>query len=236
MWASGVANAWAGFDASERPGVRDLRQTVEATAYLAEDKELAALNLGVRVKDRIATLWGPIPTAELSFKAEVRLRSFRGLLEVQNEMFILEESATERSPFAPAPVPIRSPESLPPALPPSPPALPAPSLEKPRPKLPALTPPRPQAVLLSLEPITVNYPPTLGEPTQEPSDKALSPIIVALEKLRASEERYRKLQWTVQASRVLLQVGEASPEALHDFARAVARIPGVERVTIEEKR
>ncbi len=238
--ASSVSLASAGFDPAEPVGIRDLKQTVEATSYLAEDPELALLNLGVRVKDRVATLWGPVPTAELSFKAEVRLRSLNGLLEVNNEMFILEETATVRSPFAPAPVPVRSPDSLPPALPTPPletPRINTPPIETPRPKVPSLAPPRPQTVQLSLEPITVHYPPTKeGETVREPREVAVSPVLSSLEKLRAADERFRGIQWTVQATRILLRGTEVSPEAMQEFARRVSRIPGVERVTLEESR
>lgn len=47
---------------------RDLLQTVQARKLLMEDPNLADLNIGVIVKDRVAFLWGPVSSAEIAFR------------------------------------------------------------------------------------------------------------------------------------------------------------------------
>src|SRR5437762_2073213 len=54
--------------------MRDLYLTIQARRALLRDKELGGLNVGVQVRNRVAILWGPVPTVELAFKAEVCLR------------------------------------------------------------------------------------------------------------------------------------------------------------------
>jgi hypothetical protein len=68
--------------------VRDLGLTIQARRILLQDPELGPLNLGVRVRNRVAILWGPVPSVEMGFKAEVCLRSFVELAEVRNELLI----------------------------------------------------------------------------------------------------------------------------------------------------
>src|SRR4051812_132510 len=68
--------------------VRDVMYTIQARRLLLDDPDLGPLNLGVQVRDRVATLWGPVPTAELALKAELRLRNLVELLEVRNELSV----------------------------------------------------------------------------------------------------------------------------------------------------
>ncbi len=98
-----------------------------ARRSLLRDAELAPLNLGVCIRNRVATLWGPVPTADLGFKAEQRLRGLVELLEVRSELIV-------------APAIVAAPVSLPAKfLPPPSPALPALSREMATP--PPLPPP-----------------------------------------------------------------------------------------------
>src|SRR5262245_54346582 len=67
---------------------RDVRQTIQARRLLADDPELAPWNIGVIVQDRVATLWGPVPSAEVAFRAEICLKSMIELSEIRNELFL----------------------------------------------------------------------------------------------------------------------------------------------------
>src|SRR5438874_2131150 len=67
---------------------RDLVLTIQARRALLHDPELELLNLGVCIRNRVATLWGPVPSAELSFKAEVCLRGLLELVEVRNDLLV----------------------------------------------------------------------------------------------------------------------------------------------------
>src|SRR5437870_90383 len=69
---------------------RDLTQTVQARRLLFDDPQLGPLNLGVRVTNRIAVLWGPVPSQELSVRAEQRLRTMFELIEIRNQMTVVK--------------------------------------------------------------------------------------------------------------------------------------------------
>lgn len=93
---------------------QDLEQTIECRKLLFEDPILGPLNLGVRVKDRVAVLWGPVPSMEAGKRAEQCLRTFIELMEVRNEMHLAPDY--DWRPVAPA-MPPMLPDKLPPALP-----------------------------------------------------------------------------------------------------------------------
>src|SRR5437773_774191 len=69
----------------------DFLQTVQACQRLQEDELLAPLNVGVKVRHRVAILWGPIPTAELALRAEQRLRTMIELVDVRNDLIVMPE-------------------------------------------------------------------------------------------------------------------------------------------------
>jgi hypothetical protein len=134
---------------------RDLLLTMEARRLLGLDPQLATLNLGVSIRNRIATLWGPVPSAELGFKAELHLRRLVELSEIRNELIVTGEGPTAWGgtsvppAFLPPPgspgLPAVPSGDAPPALPP--PLAPAPSRVTPRPviegpELPALRLPK----------------------------------------------------------------------------------------------
>lgn len=99
--------------ATPRPLAPDLALTIQARGMLLRDPELAPLNVGVRVRNGIATLWGPVPSAETAFKAEICLRGLVELLEVRNELHVTGEPT---APPGDAPRAFLLPE-VPPALP-----------------------------------------------------------------------------------------------------------------------
>ena len=51
------------------PPVVNLQHTLLVRKAFAQDKELAKLNLGVLVENRVATLWGPVPSSKLLSRA-----------------------------------------------------------------------------------------------------------------------------------------------------------------------
>jgi hypothetical protein len=99
---------------------RDVRQTIEARKRLADDPELAAWNIGVTVRDRTATLWGPVPSVEVSFRAELCLKTMIELTGVRNETFVSELLKPMRVPLKIDNPPSPGPDALPPPAPGSP--------------------------------------------------------------------------------------------------------------------
>jgi hypothetical protein len=119
---------------------RDMAHTIQVRRLLLLDPELAPLNLGVRVRNRVATLWGPVPTAELGFKAEARLRTLLELIEVRNELIVIDNDPLLQGPGLAPPAGFLPPEPAPglPGLPAyeAPPPLPRP-VAAPLPPVPA---------------------------------------------------------------------------------------------------
>lgn len=79
--------------------VRDVQQTVQARRLLSSEADLQDLNLGVIVRDRVATLWGPAPSAEMAFRAELCLRRMIELAEIRNELFVTDLLEPVRRPL-----------------------------------------------------------------------------------------------------------------------------------------
>jgi hypothetical protein len=114
-------SAWsAGPGRALRDPARDVRQTIHARKLLSEDPELAAWNIGVTIQDRVATLWGPVPSAEVAFRAELCLRSVIELADVRNELVVSDALKPMRVPLKIDNPPSFLPDHLPPPLPKSP--------------------------------------------------------------------------------------------------------------------
>src|SRR5260370_9345886 len=77
---------------------RDLEHTIQARQALLRDPELAALNLGVRVRNRVAVLWGPVPSVEMGFKAEICMRGLIEFREVRNQLSVNDEDTPPANP------------------------------------------------------------------------------------------------------------------------------------------
>ena len=96
--------------------IADLVQTVKACTHMQDDEVLAPLNIGVKVRGRIAVLWGPVPTVELALRAEQRLRQIIELTDVRNELIVMSDDLRD-VPVPAGPTPLFLPEKTPPPLP-----------------------------------------------------------------------------------------------------------------------
>src|SRR5262245_17610969 len=72
---------------AEKPADLDARVTLRARRALAKDRLLKELNLGVRVHYGVATLWGPVPSAELAARAVRLVGKVEGVHQVRDELF-----------------------------------------------------------------------------------------------------------------------------------------------------
>lgn len=199
----------------------DVRHTLLARQALAADPLLGRLNLGVRVHQRVAVLWGPVPSAALKQRAEEVLRQLPDFLEVRNELTI-EENTEVR------------PQFLPDVLPGSNALSERPAEERQRRDSSARSPGLPvmQPASGSEENIRLR-PPALWLPAVESRrTEATLPQLIA--QLQQCQPQWRGLQITVQAGVVQLRGRVARLEDAYDFARALAQLPGVERVLLDD--
>src|SRR5262249_41497419 len=86
LFAAALVCAAAGSNPVRAGEAEDLALTLAGRKVLAQDKTLAAFNIGVRVENGAATLFGVIPTANAAARAEAALKSVSGIKAVTNEL------------------------------------------------------------------------------------------------------------------------------------------------------
>jgi osmotically-inducible protein OsmY len=227
-----VASAQAGQNRIDGDEARDVRQTMEARKLLADEPELEACNIGVSVQNRVATLWGPVPSIEVAFRAELVLRTMFELTAVRNELFVSELV----EPIKKKPLRIDNPPQLLPDL--APPKLPA---------LPRLMPGAP-GVLMGTETKRPASQPTVKEkplpvlprieaivPAPAPAADGDAQLTSAVRNLLAENAAFRQVQFIVKDGRVYLRTTGPETDALHEAARTVARLPNVAGVVLVER-
>jgi hypothetical protein len=68
---------------------RDWLLTTAARRAFQKDEQLAALNVGVSVNNKVATIWGTIPSLDLARRAEEVLKKVGGIAAVMNDCRIV---------------------------------------------------------------------------------------------------------------------------------------------------
>jgi hypothetical protein len=99
------------------PWIDDVLLTLKARKLLHDDPELRRLGLGIIVENRVAILWGPVPTLDQGLRAESRLRGMIELRDVRNELDVIETGSG--GPVEPPRPSIGAPEAEPRPLPPT---------------------------------------------------------------------------------------------------------------------
>jgi hypothetical protein len=211
------------------------------------------LNLGVKVKGGVATLWGPVPSEAVARQALKIVGNVEGVIRVESDLHVERRSSSlaclPRSP--PTRVSTASPDraswsldllngaardAAPPPL-----CLPSPAVET--------TPParslrdrllaaghkkpdrearaNPRAVPLVL-PRKENPPPTILPAVS--TDALLS----AVRRLQRDDVGFQAVQFEVRGGTVVVHPGEAAQEYAMAFAEKVRKLPGVIEVVFED--
>lgn len=203
--------------------LRDVQTAILARQALQDDPLLAPHNLGVRVRDGVAVLWGPVPSKELAERATARLRKLPQLRGVRNELFLDPWGDLPVAITTPVRPPVQPPETILTAKPAQPPpAKPAPpwmpvnqGAAKPPPPVQAKTP-------------SVQFQePKAPAPSDSPAD-----ILAAVRRLQRGEDRFRRVTVTVHDGTVYLGGVIYRWADIHELSRAVARVPGVDHVVL----
>lgn len=210
-----AASAQAGPARIDDDAARDVRQTMEARKLLADDPELAAFNIGVSVHNRVATLWGPVPSIEIAFRAELVLRTMFELTAVRSELFVSELLEPVRKPLRID----KAPKYLPDVVPPKLPALPGgPGVQMGTEKK------QPKASL-----------PRIEAPAPAPMGNGDQQIESAVRGLLSENAAFRRVQFIVKDGRVYLRTLGDDTDALLEASRAIARLPNVAGVVLVER-
>ena len=203
---------------------RDIQLSVHARKALADDIELGPANLGVRVQDNVAVLWGPVPSEALKRRAVEVVKKVKGVFEVKDaDVYVVAASDVVEAPPLAISGPPEKPTHTEAASPPEPVSEPAGALTA----RPIVEPP----------PAIVLGPPLpLGEETPAQTVSSALPVeglAAAVEQARQAEERYRPIECRVEGGVVVLRPGTGRGEDLMAFARAIAHLPGLTRIVIE---
>ncbi|MCS6851541.1 MAG: BON domain-containing protein [Gemmataceae bacterium] len=206
--------------------LNDCLTTLRARDVLARDPVLGPLNLGVSVQSGVATLWGAVPSAAPAWRAGELLSQVAGVLEVRNALEVISpddpwaEIMAEQwagmshgaEPKTPTVTPLRFAALTGRAEHGSP------SAEG-----------RPPHVVL-LQPVPVTLLPPVACAAEPPR------LIERVEALRRGEGPLADLRTEVQGGVVRFRGVTTNWEALIRFVQTVARLPGVERVVLEDVR
>ncbi|MBL8798126.1 MAG: BON domain-containing protein [Planctomycetia bacterium] len=222
---------------AEKDPLHDTRLTIRARQAIQQDPALAELKtINVSVRANVATLWGSVPSRDLSRRAETKVRQVQGVFEVKNELHVQgPDDSMARFMQTPPRQPSGSSERLwfmanrPPAL----------LTGRPEDLDTKLgSPPSSDSNGVALLP-----PIRLGAPEQPPAPTVVAPqaapapapdLGLALERLRQAEPRFWNLRAEVEGRAVRIVGRAARTEDAFDFAHAVSRVPDVERVILGE--
>lgn len=221
----------AGFPTTgDGPTAGDARLASVVEAMLRSDPLLGELNLGVTVEDHVATLWGPVPSADLGRRAQDLVRRVDGVADVKNDLRLAPEPADHGvQPSHPR----TGREDSPPACPPRWVAAGtrqadgiAPDARRP---VPAAAASRPVAGTATPG-VVLRQPVQLLAPVPLRSADVLAQAIL---RVRTADPRFAAIECQVDAGIVRLSGAAPSWEAAYALARAVAALPGVQRVVLE---
>jgi|GEM_PF-4351918 len=245
------------------PAMQDMELSLRARQAFAEDPLLSRQEIGIDVRNRVATLWGTVPNTEVYRLAEKRLRLVLGLVDFRNDLHVESEdrpgsdrllAQQSRSPLA-EPMnrePPASQQSV--ARRPEEQSLIASQEALWRPAAP-----RPTAPTANDEARATNTPPCKslertpmplvslpGYPAHD-SQPAPPPAITkpaeysgggalakAVEALRLSDTRFHRLQPELRGGVVYLRGNAFRWDHVYELARSISKLPGVERVVLEK--
>jgi hypothetical protein len=200
---------------------RDIQQTVSVRKALADDPVLGPANIGVRVQDNVAVLWGPVPSDEVRRRAVELVKKAPGVFDVRAADIYVAAPA----PPTPIPVPL-------PPLPETPTRTESDSPDSATGMIGSLTArpavdPAPPTVLLG--------PPTpVADKTPAPTVAAAPPddLAAALTRARLADVRFLTVDYRLDGDAVVLRLGAGRPEDVMAFARAIAHLPGLARIEV----
>jgi osmotically-inducible protein OsmY len=244
------------------PAMQDMELSLRARQAFAEDPLLSRQEIGIDVRNRVATLWGSVPSAEVYRLAEKRLRLVLGLVDFRNDLHVESEdrpasdrllAQQSRSPLAEpmnreAPAAQQSVARRPDeqSLIASQEALWRPAA--PRPTAPmandeARAAKTPSAKSLERTPMPLVSLPGYPAHDSPPAPPAVSPkpaesnggaLSKAVEALRLSDTRFHRLQPEVRGGVVYLRGNVFRWDHVYELARSISNLPGVERVVLEK--
>jgi osmotically-inducible protein OsmY len=98
--AAGDTPVWLpSLSQSGEVAIHDLELTLKARRALFKNNAFTGYSLGINVRNRVATLWGTVPSPELSRQAEETMQGVLGLSSVRNELQVEKPCEYETKPL-----------------------------------------------------------------------------------------------------------------------------------------
>jgi BON domain len=220
----------AAISVAPREDARDWVLANQARRALLKDEQIASFNVGVSVKDKVATIWGTLPSAEVGKRIEEMLKKINGIASVVNECKIVPPASPVPQQVADAVKRLQDGEEVA-SRPVAPPAAttgrqvvakPAPEMLAPRPvndpheaRLTPLQPP-PAAVLLP--PVLSSDAPTMGNDS--------------VETVRNSEPRFKEVALDVKGGVVKINGRVGKMKDAWDLAEKLNNVNGIRQVIL----
>jgi BON domain len=218
---------WAAEPASplsdKKLSYRDIQLTVHARKALADDTAVGPGNLGVRVQNNVAVLWGPISSEELKKRAVEVVKKVKGVYEVR-DADVYVAAALPVVETAALPKPAADPPTHTESASPDPVSGAILSLAS---RSPVEAAPAPVVVLRAPLPLSGSAP--TQTVSQAPPDGGLE---AAVDRVRQNNERFRPINYRLEGGVVVVRPADGQAEDVMAFARAVSRVPGLTRIVI----
>jgi hypothetical protein len=211
---------------------KDLATEILAKRALDRDEELAPkkLNLYVKVTSGIARISGPVPSEETRQRVVQVVAQVPGVFKVQSAELYLAKPHEKPKPLvlpseadkptktqSASPNPTSAAQGTLTGRDPTPSAPARITLMAPE-AIPSI-PPKPEPAVLTAQP-------------RVPS--SATSVSTAIEHLRRRDARFRTIRTEVQGSLVRIFAGNADGEQVMAFAQALTKLPGVERVVVQD--
>jgi hypothetical protein len=210
---------------------KDLAAAIQVKKALAHDEQLAPrkLNLYVKVTSGIARLSGPVPSEEVRKRVIQVVAQVPGVLQIQSADLYLAKPQEKPKPLVlpaepekPTRTQSASPNPASAALGTltgrEPAASAPPRITLMAPEALPTAPPKPEPAVLTTQPRTPS-------PTTS--------LSAAIESLRRGDNRFRTIRTEVQSGIVRIFADDTNGENVMAFAQALTRLPGVERVVVQ---
>jgi osmotically-inducible protein OsmY len=217
---------------SSAPTTRDMQIVLRIRRALRQDEVFGTHNVGVVVRDGVATLWGPLPSGDEIRRALTAVGDVRGVQSVRSELYVAKD---------PLPPVFVLPETTTPDR-----AAPGDALASAgqqtilanRDRWPARLPasdegpqlPSASASAMLLTPILLDAP--LQEPTTVTAARTEG-VAAAIDRLQKADARFGQIEAEWRDGTIILHGKRKDAAAAMAFARLLSDVPGVERVVLQ---
>jgi hypothetical protein len=205
--------------------INDAVLTVRARRQVNGDKDLHKLNLGVRVTQGVAVVWGPMPGDDVPRRVQAKLLQVEGITEVRCHLYVdspRPKVTADALAIGPSPRPVYVVQSAKPigAVTRFPPLE---RKEVAKPSTPNRSPKRTEAGLTS-RPAAQPLPPAVP-------DRG-SALREAINKVQQSQASFRAAQVTLQGDKVLIKPAPGEAGSATELAEKLRELPDIGPVVL----